>query len=186
MSDVAIGQRLSLAQPNPITTKSCHWYRPMPMLWMARLRTFALARYGVSVVSSALFDCVVVGADSLDGPGVGVLLDPDICMLDIVLRNRGRDCWSQYCCRTGSPSVMCCRVSLAGSGKLYQGAVARSWSMRILIEACLDAIVVRSGSRIFNCVIVGDVGVRFGGSSAWYRGTFRFRQLANKYENGDT
>ena len=30
--EVTIGHRLSLAQPNPITTKSCHWYRPMPIV----------------------------------------------------------------------------------------------------------------------------------------------------------
>lgn len=66
-----MGQRLSLAQPNPITTNSCHWYRPMPMAWIARLSTSALARYDVSGASSGCV-IVVVGKDSVDdGSGSG-------------------------------------------------------------------------------------------------------------------
>ena len=34
ISDVTMGHRLSLAQPKPTTTNSCHWYQPMPMSWI--------------------------------------------------------------------------------------------------------------------------------------------------------
>jgi hypothetical protein len=37
MREVTMGQRLSFAQPNPTTTKSCHWYDPIPMSWILKL-----------------------------------------------------------------------------------------------------------------------------------------------------
>jgi hypothetical protein len=64
---------LSLAQPNPITTKSCHWYRPMPISWIARLRTSALARYRASGPSRAGGDSVAVWSGDLGADMVGLL-----------------------------------------------------------------------------------------------------------------
>jgi hypothetical protein len=51
--DVTIGQRLSMAQPKPITMKSCHWYLPIPISWMALFSTLALAAYTGSRDSSS-------------------------------------------------------------------------------------------------------------------------------------
>lgn len=89
INETTIGQRLSLAHPNPTTMKSCHWYHPIPIspIWMSSIN-FRSSRFSwkrsrtYSLVQHPGFSLV----DRIENSNEKGIVSISVCMAEISTR----------------------------------------------------------------------------------------------------